>query len=627
MIPLASALDDLDFDALVALGRSRLPTLAPGWTDYNVHDPGITLVELLAWVADTQIYAAGRNRADERLAMAALIGLRPGGAVPATGMLYADGDAAPQACRDIAAGTPLTPAAGCAPRLEVAHDVTLVPLELVQLTSEGLGGGTVDLSDANKRSRVTFAPFGTPPGRQSAMVARLAGRLPDRDLLLSIGIEIEGGGNGVPDDDCLGAVNLYYRRRGGEEVRLDCVADTSVDLQRSGALIVRLPAGGPQASGDMHDIVLRADRSNALMPRLLRVAPNAVPVAQKAGFRRLRFRGTGRANQKLFVEPRALFEADERVEGRQWRLTDAGAEVKVGAEPWKPGTFDRAGPADPVFVVSEAKDGSGIEITFGNGVNGRRPDPHEPIEVALELSCGAGGNIASPLGWLMATPALRWRNRQPIAGGADPEDAAELLDSARRRLRDRRPLTGSSEIEESALALPDAFGVTRASVIEGWERGRRRPGAPVTRTLLVTRRGTAAESTAWLRSVARTLRPRIPLGERLLVAAPTFRDVRVTARITAAVGARPERVYRAVIDELARRLASSSWPLGRDVCATAVAGWIRLVEGVDGVSDVKLLGADETTLEERLELGVDELPRLAADTGAGDILVEAGGRR
>lgn len=625
MIPLATPLDDMDFDGLVALGRSRLPALAPGWTDYNVHDPGITLIELLAWVADTQIYAAGRNRADERLAMAALLGLRSRGAVAATGVLVAESDLA-HADYQIAAGTSLRPAAGCAPRLEVLSDVSLLPLKLIQLSAESGAGGAVDFTDANQRARVSFAPFGVPPAPDAALVARLAGRLPSRDLLLSIGIEIEDGASAVAQDDCLGAVSLFYRRANGDEVALDRMLDTSVDMQRSGVMVVRLPAGGPQAGGDTHDIVLRANRANALLPRLLRIAPNALPVAQKASFGRLPFHGTGRANQTLFIEPRALFDAEERVEGRQWRLTDAGAEVRVGTERWKAGTFDSAGPQDRIYAISEAKDGSGIEIAFGNGVNGRRPRPYEPIEVALELSCGAEGNVASPLDWLIAAPPSRWRNRQPIAWGADAEGPAELLDAARRRLRDRRPLTGSREIEEAALGLPDAFGVTRASVIEGWERGRRRPGAAATRTLLVTRRGAAAESPAWLRAVARTLGPRIPLGERLLVAAPAFREIRVAARITAAVGVRPERVHRAVCDDLARRLASDIWPLGRSVSATAVAGWIRRVAGVERVSDAKLLGADEKPLGEVLKLRADELPRLATDRAATDLVVEAGAR-
>ena len=48
-------LDTVDFNDLVELGRSMIPTVAPGWTDHNVHDPGITLMELVSWIADAQV--------------------------------------------------------------------------------------------------------------------------------------------------------------------------------------------------------------------------------------------------------------------------------------------------------------------------------------------------------------------------------------------------------------------------------------------------------------------------------------------------------------------------------------------------------------------------------------------
>jgi hypothetical protein len=642
MIPLSATLDDLEFDALVALGRNRLPALAPGWTDYNYHDPGITLIDLLAWVADTQIYALGRDRLDERLAMAALVGLRPQGAVPATGVLYPSDPPAGTSLADydVAADTRLTPTAGCAPRLEVVHDVSVLPVELIRLTAEGGPGGTTDFTDANKRARTSFAPFGAPPLPGAALVATLAGRLPARDLLLSLGIEIESGGSATDDDDRLGGVRLFYRRSKGDEVPLECVVDTSVDMQRSGVIIVKLAADGPQAGRDTHEIVIRADMANALMPPLLRIAPNALPVAQKATFERRDHRGTGRANQKIAIEPPSLFESDESVEGRVWRLTQGCVDsarrplvcVRESEDRvWKAGEFDGAGPADPLYTVSERPDGSRIEIGFGNGVNGQRPEPYQPIEIALELSCGAGGNIATLVEWHLARPRSRWQNRQPVAGGSDAQNVADLLDAARRKLRAGRTLTASRQIEEAALALPEAFGITRASVLEGWEPGRRRPASAATRTLLVMRRGEATESDAWLRAIARSLRPRIPLAERLVVAAPTYRDFRIGARVAAAVGRRPDQVARAVRDDLASRLTpggaqGKGWPLGRDVSATAVAGWIRRVPGVAGVANVALLDGGGRAIGEVLALRRDQLPRLIAEPGQSDIVAEAGRR-
>ncbi len=49
-------LDDKNFEELVKEAVSRIPVYAPEWTDHNIHDPGITFIELFAWLAEMQIY-------------------------------------------------------------------------------------------------------------------------------------------------------------------------------------------------------------------------------------------------------------------------------------------------------------------------------------------------------------------------------------------------------------------------------------------------------------------------------------------------------------------------------------------------------------------------------------------
>ncbi|AKB18672.1 putative baseplate assembly protein [Methanosarcina sp. WWM596] len=53
-------LDNKAFDDLVKDSISRIPIYAPGWTDYNVHDPGITFIELFSWLTEMQIYRLNR---------------------------------------------------------------------------------------------------------------------------------------------------------------------------------------------------------------------------------------------------------------------------------------------------------------------------------------------------------------------------------------------------------------------------------------------------------------------------------------------------------------------------------------------------------------------------------------
>ncbi|MCK5015096.1 MAG: putative baseplate assembly protein, partial [Candidatus Omnitrophica bacterium] len=49
-------LDDKTFNEIVDEARLLIPRYYPEWTDHNVHDPGITFIELFAWLAEMQIY-------------------------------------------------------------------------------------------------------------------------------------------------------------------------------------------------------------------------------------------------------------------------------------------------------------------------------------------------------------------------------------------------------------------------------------------------------------------------------------------------------------------------------------------------------------------------------------------
>src|SRR3954447_25832183 len=54
-IPLPN-LDDWTYADLTAEAQAMIPTLAPTWTDHNPSDPGITLIELLAWLTEMLIF-------------------------------------------------------------------------------------------------------------------------------------------------------------------------------------------------------------------------------------------------------------------------------------------------------------------------------------------------------------------------------------------------------------------------------------------------------------------------------------------------------------------------------------------------------------------------------------------
>ena len=49
-------LDARDFKSLVEEARARIPRYLPEWTDWNESDPGITLLQLHAWLTETILY-------------------------------------------------------------------------------------------------------------------------------------------------------------------------------------------------------------------------------------------------------------------------------------------------------------------------------------------------------------------------------------------------------------------------------------------------------------------------------------------------------------------------------------------------------------------------------------------
>src|SRR4051794_15359830 len=98
-LPLPS-LDTRHWDDLVDEARAMIPRYAPAWTDHNVHDPGITLMELLAWLVELDIYQLNRVPAAHKRKFLALVGVQPWGAQAARAII----SIAPPAPADIAAG-------------------------------------------------------------------------------------------------------------------------------------------------------------------------------------------------------------------------------------------------------------------------------------------------------------------------------------------------------------------------------------------------------------------------------------------------------------------------------------------------------------------------------------------
>src|SRR3981081_3451081 len=69
-------LDDRRFQQLVNDSKRLVQQSCPEWTDHNVHDPGVTLIELFAWMTDQVIYRLNRVPDKAYVKFLELLGVR-----------------------------------------------------------------------------------------------------------------------------------------------------------------------------------------------------------------------------------------------------------------------------------------------------------------------------------------------------------------------------------------------------------------------------------------------------------------------------------------------------------------------------------------------------------------------
>jgi predicted phage baseplate assembly protein len=83
-------LDDRTYADLVAEAMRLIPRYCPEWTDHNPADPGITILELTAWMTELILYRLNRVPEKNYLAFLDMIGIRLRSPQPARGLISFD---------------------------------------------------------------------------------------------------------------------------------------------------------------------------------------------------------------------------------------------------------------------------------------------------------------------------------------------------------------------------------------------------------------------------------------------------------------------------------------------------------------------------------------------------------
>jgi baseplate J-like protein len=153
-------LDDKSFDVLVEESIKLIPRQSPDWTDHNRHDPGITLVEMFAWLAEMQQFYLNSVGPDSYLKFLRLLGTKPRSPKPAqTEILFSPG---PGKQFFLPRGTKLTnDALASADQLvfETKKDLLVLPITLKKVLTSNQRG-LKDNTDANGWDGLSYFAFG-----------------------------------------------------------------------------------------------------------------------------------------------------------------------------------------------------------------------------------------------------------------------------------------------------------------------------------------------------------------------------------------------------------------------------------------------------------------------------------
>lgn len=120
-------LDDTNFEGLLAEAKRRIPVHTPEWTNFaGESDPGITIVELFAFLADNVLYRANRIPERNRLKFLQLLGIPLQPAAAAHGIIGIQNERGPVTALPLARG--IVVAAGGVGFL-TRDGVTVLPIE------------------------------------------------------------------------------------------------------------------------------------------------------------------------------------------------------------------------------------------------------------------------------------------------------------------------------------------------------------------------------------------------------------------------------------------------------------------------------------------------------------------
>lgn len=632
---------DLTGDAL-----TRIPVMAPEWTDHNASDPGITLTELFAWLAEMQIYGLNYLRPEHYRKFLRLMGIRPRPATPATVQVTFSSASGWEG--HVPAGTKLSTkedllTGETAIPFETAADLLVLNNRVERIIS-AWGTGFKDNTDANARGGIFYHAFGDNPGTGSAFYMAFQRTLPaGREIRITIDLYEADlpplAHHRAEAEEAFPSVELAWEYSTSAGYRpLPLTEDTTRRLTRSGHILFTAPADMAAVGSPYLPVTTPATLrpfircivtggAYEIPPRFDSLRINTVLAVQQT-----------RVTDELVVSKDGET-AGNSMPGQTFMLAKASVlkgslRLTVQAEAWEVREdFDASRPDDRHFVL----DPETGEIRFGDGLYGRvLPDG---AEVRADYLSGGGslGNVKAGKIIKITTAGLdnvTVTNETDAEGGSEAETLEEAMGRAPLKLRAVDRAITSEDFEYLAKMAP-GLRVARAKAIPLWQPGTPADTvSPATVTVAVVPWSFVPRpypSSGFLRTVCHHLDRHRLVTTRLRVVPPKYVRVSVSTRLYAADGFNSDDVRGRVAARLLAYLhpltggdGGDGWPFGRTVYRSEVVAVIKQVSGVECVVETILSGDSGARPDGSGNLMIDNDALVWSERHEVEVLVGAG---
>lgn len=615
----APNLDDMQYSDIVSQAQTLIPRYAPEWTNFNNSDPGMTLVQLFAWMTEIVIYRLNQVPDRNYIKFLQLLGIELKPAQPATANLTFSLSRPDISFVIVPQGTQVAAnsSTGGQPIL-FETDAALVaigPSLISLLTFDGFSYSS--LLSRNNNPGQFFYPFGQNPQPGSALVLGFSTNtaFPAQQIDLAV-ILFDGlltprimkcGGELPPP-----ATVVWEFWDGAEWATISLISDGTRALTQNGHILFNGPsliqAGPiPQQTASLYWIRARlASTSYERPPQIASILTNTIQATQAVTINNEILGGSDgtpdqtftTANNPICVSPQTF--KIKNVDGTTATVTSLQLTVDEGqgAMTWQQvDDFFASGPGDPHFVLDAT---TGV-ITFGNGVHGRIPgvnlaSPTDNI-VADRYRYGGGtsGNVpaASIIQLQTYVPSINSvTNYSAAQGGTDEESIAEAKLRAPMALKSNDRAVTDSDFEYMATQAPGA-NVVRAHALPLFHPQFPNGQVPGVVTVVVVPDSNAPNPTpnqTTLEAVCQYLDAHRLLTTEIYVVGPTYRMIQVQANLVVQPGADLAAVQNTAIAELNKFFSpltggvdGTGWPFGGQIYYSDV---YRILLGIDGVQRV-----------------------------------------